>query len=77
LLEDNKSDFYTPEHERTAAWNEPILHIDWQLDGEPTISAKDPQRAKIFGMREIPVRVFAESSRKASCPNYFFSTSTR
>jgi dTDP-4-dehydrorhamnose 3,5-epimerase len=35
--------FYAPEHERTIAWNDPALRIDWQLDGEPIISAKDQQ----------------------------------
>jgi len=35
--------FYAPEHERTVAWNDPALRIDWQLDGEPIISAKDQQ----------------------------------
>jgi dTDP-4-dehydrorhamnose 3,5-epimerase len=35
------TDFYTPEQERTVAWNDPQLKIDWQLAGEPIISAKD------------------------------------
>ena len=35
------SDFYAPEHERTIAWNDPTLRIDWQLDGEPIVSPKD------------------------------------
>ncbi len=35
------TDFYAPEFERTLAWNDPDLKIDWQLDGEPIISAKD------------------------------------
>ena len=35
------TDFYAPEHERTVQWDDPDLAIDWQLDGEPTISAKD------------------------------------
>jgi dTDP-4-dehydrorhamnose 3,5-epimerase len=29
------------EDERTLAWNDPDLKIDWQLEGEPIISAKD------------------------------------
>ena len=41
------TDFYAPEHERTLAWNDPALHIDWQLDGEPIVSAKD-QRGQKF-----------------------------
>ena len=43
--------FYAPEHERTVAWNDPALRIDWQLDGEPIISAKD-QRGVPFQQAE-------------------------
>jgi dTDP-4-dehydrorhamnose 3,5-epimerase len=35
------TDYYAPEHERTVMWNDPDLAIDWQLDGEPTVSGKD------------------------------------
>lgn len=37
------SDFYAPEHERTVAWDDPDLNIDWPLvAGEsPLISEKD------------------------------------
>jgi dTDP-4-dehydrorhamnose 3,5-epimerase len=35
------TDFYAPEHERSLQWNDPDLAIDWELDGEPTISTKD------------------------------------
>ena len=45
------TDFYAPELERTIAWNDPDLKIDWQLDGEPIISAKD-QRGVRFGDAE-------------------------
>ena len=41
------TDFYAPEHERTLAWNDVDLRIDWKLDAEPTISAKD-QRGQRF-----------------------------
>jgi dTDP-4-dehydrorhamnose 3,5-epimerase len=41
------TDFYSPEHERTVAWNDPSLKIDWELDGEPIVSAKD-QRGAAF-----------------------------
>jgi dTDP-4-dehydrorhamnose 3,5-epimerase len=41
------TDFYAPEHEQTVAWNDPVLHIDWQLEGEPIVSAKD-QRGQRF-----------------------------
>jgi dTDP-4-dehydrorhamnose 3,5-epimerase len=35
------TDYYAPEHERTVAWNDSDLKIDWELEGEPLISAKD------------------------------------
>ncbi len=41
------TDFYAPEHERTVSWDDPDLAIDWQLDGEPTVSGKD-QRGSSF-----------------------------
>lgn len=35
------TDFYDPVAERTIAWDDPGLNIDWQLTQPPTISAKD------------------------------------
>ncbi len=35
------TDYYAPEHERTLAWNDPELKIDWGLEGEPIASVKD------------------------------------
>ncbi len=35
------TEFYAPEHERTLAWDDPELAIDWQLVGEPILSPKD------------------------------------
>jgi dTDP-4-dehydrorhamnose 3,5-epimerase len=37
------TDFYYPDCERTLAWNDPDLKIDWQLRGEPIVSTKDSQ----------------------------------
>jgi len=45
------TDFYAPEHEHTVAWNDPVLKIDWQLDGDAIISAKD-QRGVPFEAAE-------------------------
>jgi len=35
------TDYYAPEHERTLAWNDASLNIDWKLDGDPIVSSKD------------------------------------
>jgi dTDP-4-dehydrorhamnose 3,5-epimerase len=35
------TDFYAPAHERTLIWNDPQLKIDWELEEEPIVSAKD------------------------------------
>ena len=35
------TDYYAPEWERTLAWNDPELKIDWQLAGEAIVSPKD------------------------------------
>jgi dTDP-4-dehydrorhamnose 3,5-epimerase len=41
------TDYYLPEAERTVAWNDPDLKIDWQLSGNPIVSEKD-QRGTTF-----------------------------
>jgi dTDP-4-dehydrorhamnose 3,5-epimerase len=41
------TDYYVPEAERTLAWNDSELAIDWQLTGEPVVSGKD-QRGTRF-----------------------------
>ncbi len=35
------TDFYNPEAERTIAWNDPQLNIQWPLQGQPVLSEKD------------------------------------
>jgi dTDP-4-dehydrorhamnose 3,5-epimerase len=35
------TDFYAPEQERTLAWDDAELRIDWELDGEAIVSDKD------------------------------------
>ena len=41
------TDYYAPEHERAIIWNDPDLNIDWPLQGEPSLSAKD-REAKLL-----------------------------
>jgi dTDP-4-dehydrorhamnose 3,5-epimerase len=45
------TDFYDASAERTLAWNDPDLNIDWQLDSPPILSAKD---ARGMALREAP-----------------------
>ncbi len=35
------TDYYSPEHERCIAWNDPEIGIDWPLTAEPLLSGKD------------------------------------
>ncbi|MDP9895811.1 dTDP-4-dehydrorhamnose 3,5-epimerase [Variovorax boronicumulans] len=36
------TDYYAPAHERSIAWNDPAIGIDWPLSGaSPVLSAKD------------------------------------
>jgi dTDP-4-dehydrorhamnose 3,5-epimerase len=41
------TDYYAPQHERTLAWNDPDLKIQWELDAEPIVSAKDQRGAAL------------------------------
>lgn len=35
------TDYWAPEHERSLAWNDPQVGIEWPFEGEPSLSAKD------------------------------------
>lgn len=35
------TDYYAPQFERCILWNDPAIGIDWQLQTEPQLSAKD------------------------------------
>ena len=37
------TDYYAPEYERSIAWNDPTLNIQWPLTVAPTLSGKDAQ----------------------------------
>lgn len=35
------TDYWAPLYERSLLWNDPALGIDWPLEGEPLVAAKD------------------------------------
>jgi dTDP-4-dehydrorhamnose 3,5-epimerase len=35
------TDYWFAEHERSIAWNDPQIGIDWPIEGEPIVAAKD------------------------------------
>ena len=37
------TEFYSPAHERSIAWNDPEIGIDWPVSEEPIVSSKDMQ----------------------------------
>ncbi len=45
------TDYWAPEFERSIAWNDPAIGIQWPIQGEPTLSAKD-QQAKSLTIAE-------------------------
>ncbi len=47
--------FYSPAHERTLAWDDPVLDIAWPLLGgeRPTLSAKDAAGVPFAGAERI------------------------
>lgn len=46
------TDYYHPASERTLAWDDPTLNIDWPLRGSPILSVKD-QAGVAFEMAEV------------------------
>ena len=48
------TDYWYPEYERCIRWDDPTLAIDWKLEAQPILSAKDAQgktlaEAELFG----------------------------
>ncbi len=41
------TDYWAPEHERSLAWNDPTIAIDWPLDHAPSLSGKDQQAVSL------------------------------
>ncbi len=46
------TDYWMPEHERSILWNDPAIGIDWEIVGEPVLSAKDVQ-GKLLADAEV------------------------
>jgi dTDP-4-dehydrorhamnose 3,5-epimerase len=45
------TDYWAPEFERSIAWNDSAIGIQWPIKGEPSLSAKD-QQAKALAQAE-------------------------
>jgi dTDP-4-dehydrorhamnose 3,5-epimerase len=45
------TDYWAPEFERSIAWNDPAIGIQWPIQGVPALSAKD-QQAKLLAEAE-------------------------
>ncbi len=41
------TDYYAPEHERTLAWDDPALKVDWPVVGRPKLSEKDAKGTRL------------------------------
>ncbi|MBU9374698.1 dTDP-4-dehydrorhamnose 3,5-epimerase, partial [Burkholderia multivorans] len=48
------TDYWYPEHERSIVWNDPDIGIEWPIDFEPLLAAKDAA-----GMRLSEAEVYA------------------
>jgi dTDP-4-dehydrorhamnose 3,5-epimerase len=41
------TDYWAPEHERSLAWNDPTVAIEWPISQQPALSAKDQKAASL------------------------------
>lgn len=46
------TDYWAPEYERCILWNDPTLAINWPVEAEPVLSAKDAQ-GKLFEEADV------------------------
>jgi dTDP-4-dehydrorhamnose 3,5-epimerase len=46
------TDYWYPEHERSLLWNDPAIGIDWPIDFEPQLAAKD-LAGKLLAQAEV------------------------
>lgn len=47
------TDYYAPTHERCIIWNDPLIAIDWPINGAPSLSVKDTN-----GLRFVDAEVY-------------------
>ena len=48
------TDYYAPEHERCILWNDSTIGIEWPIDGDPQLSAKDQQGSPLAEAELFP-----------------------
>ena len=41
------TDYYAPEHERSLFWNDPNVAIEWPIDSDPILAAKDANAPRL------------------------------
>ena len=46
------TDYWYAEHERSLLWNDPAIGIDWPIDFEPQLAAKDAE-ARILAQADL------------------------
>ena len=46
------TDYWAPEYERSIAWNDPAIGIEWPIDGIPVLSEKD-RNASLLADAEV------------------------
>lgn len=49
------TDIYAPQYERTLAWDDPTLAIEWPLQDPPLLSPKDQQGEKLLDIEGVVV----------------------
>jgi dTDP-4-dehydrorhamnose 3,5-epimerase len=46
------TDYWYPEHERSLLWNDPTVCVEWPVDCEPQLAAKD-SAGKLLGQADV------------------------
>jgi len=47
------TDYYAPKHERSIAWNDPSLGIEWPINFQPILSEKDRQAKSLIEAEKL------------------------